>query len=173
VVTFAGQGAEELPLRAVLVVGGMVVLLIVARSRFLDGVMTRVIRRALAHMTRLDISDYQQLLELTHGYAVVRVVAGEGTWLAGRSLRELNVTAEGIVVLNMTLRTGKLVGTPTADIVINVGDELLCYGRAGDLEALSSRKSGADGDREHDEAVGRHAETEQAGHPVDDTGTRT
>ena len=45
----------------------------------------------------------------------------------------------------------------TRDVVVRPGDELLCYGSAEDLEALSARETGPPGDEAHEAAIARHA----------------
>jgi len=159
VLTFTREGGGELGLltRFEIVVGAVVGLYLLARSRLLDRGMTLVIQRALAAATRLELSDYEELLELSHGYAVAHVPVKEGGWMAGKTLAQLDLISEGIVILNMTRRKGTVLGTPTRDTVVRPGDELLCYGRAGDLEALADRQSGPAGTEAHEAATAHHA----------------
>ncbi|HUW58558.1 MAG TPA: TrkA C-terminal domain-containing protein [Planctomycetota bacterium] len=155
VLTFTQHTGQDLLLRFGMVAGGLVVLFLVARSRLVDRMMTKAIQRALAAATRLHIRDYDELLQLERGYAVAQLLVKEGTWLAEKTLRTLNLTGEGIVVLNMT-RSDGTVGTPTPDAVIHAGERLLCYGFSEQLEALSARTPGTVGDDEHARAVDRH-----------------
>lgn len=160
VLTFAERGGGSdmgLLIRLEIVVGAVIGLFLLARSRLLDRGMTIIIQRALAAATRLELSDYEELLELSHGYAVAHVPVKEDGWLAGRTLADLDLISEGIVILNMTRRKGTVLGTPTRDTVVQPGDELLCYGRADDLESLVGRERGPAGDEIHQTAIARHA----------------
>lgn len=157
VLTLVRATQKDLLLHAGLVATGLLALFLVARSRLVDRITTYTIQKALAAATSLRLSDYEKLLQLDRGYAVAKVLAAEDGWIAGKTLRQLNLTGEGIVVLNMTRREGTVLGTPTPDAVIHVGDRLLCYGYAGELEALSARSAGEAGDKEHIHAVQRHA----------------
>jgi hypothetical protein len=159
VLTFTQEVEGDIGLltRFEIVIGSLIGLYLLARSRLLDHAMTIVIRRALAAATRLELSDYEELLELSHGYAVAQLPVKEGAWMSGKALAELDLISEGIVVLNMTRRKGTVLGTPTRNTVVQPGDELLCYGRAGDLEDLAEREGGTAGDEAHEAAIARHA----------------
>ncbi len=98
-ISFAG-GRDQLKSVAVLLVG-VIVLGALAMSRPVDRVLTRVIRRALARWTDLDVRDYAGLLELGEGYTVAELEVEDGDWIAGRELGELTLRDSGIVVLGI------------------------------------------------------------------------
>jgi Trk K+ transport system NAD-binding subunit len=121
--------------------GGVVVLGALALSRPVDRVLTRVIRRALARWTDLDVRDYAGLLELGEGYAVAELEVEETDWLAGRELGELTLRDAGIVVLGIHRRDAAYVGAPEETTTVCPGDVLTVYGLEERVEALDAGRA--------------------------------
>lgn len=65
--------------------------------------------------------------------------------------------------------TPTLIGTATPGTVTGVDDKVLCYGYAEELEALSARQAGCEGDEEHTRAFSRHAARQHVERVQDDT----
>jgi K+/H+ antiporter YhaU regulatory subunit KhtT len=167
VIAFARSNERDLLTRAAFVLGGLILLIIIARSKRVDQVLTRVIQKALASTTRLKVQDYEALLELELGYGVSKIVVRKGGWMADRSPGDLNLTGEGIIILNLIRRNGAVLGTPSADTAICVGDRLVCYGVAEDVARLQMRKAGPEGNRDHAAGLSRHAERRKAEQTVE------
>jgi uncharacterized protein with PhoU and TrkA domain len=76
-----------------------------------------------------------------------------GDWLAGRSLAELALPKEGVLVLGVErAATGKYLGAPTGDTVVAAGDTLILYGQQDTLTELDQREAG--GDKEFKRPIG-------------------
>ncbi len=133
-ISFAG-GRDQLKSVAVLLVG-VIVLGALAMSRPVDRVLTRVIRRALARWTDLDVRDYAGLLELGEGYTVAELEVEDSDWIAGRELGELTLRDSGIVVLGIHRPDDDYVGAPEGSTRICPGDVLTVYGLEERVEAL-------------------------------------
>ncbi len=88
----------------------------------------------------------------THAVRDVRVE--EGDWLGGSALRELDLTAEGVLVLGIRRANGEFLGAPGPDTTIRPGDTVLLYGRESSLDELGYRPHGPAGDAAR---AGRHA----------------
>ncbi|WP_048061372.1 TrkA C-terminal domain-containing protein [Hyperthermus butylicus] len=156
VLTFVGQSAGEAAERAGWLAIGIAGLYLFSRSRVIDRWMSRVIARMLERFTNLRLYDYEQLLGLSKGYSIAMLKVQPGSWLAGRSLRELKLADEGVLVLGIYRRVNGrevYIGAPRGDTVILEGDTLVCYGPEGTLAGLARRLRGPEGDREHLEAV--------------------
>ena len=134
---------------------GLVVISVLWRLKSVDRMVSRWVHYLLSKSTALAIHDYEELLKTQKGYAVAQIQIEQGDWLAGLSLREANLTAEGLVVLNITRSSGSVLGTPTSRTRIQPGHRLLCYGRDEDLAGLSHRPRGAEGDQAHTRALRR------------------
>ncbi len=153
VLGFAGDSTGRAWSRVVLLLGGLVLLLLIARSRLVDRYLTRLIRSILARYTDVDTRDYAGLLDLAGGYSIVELMVREGDWVAGRPLKDLSLRDEGIAVLGIDRGDGSYRGSATGAAVVRPGDTLVLYGRFEQLCVLDSRPAGPEGDRLHADAV--------------------
>ena len=169
VISFAGASGSGGGIRIGIVVGGLAALLAAARSAWVDRRLSRLIARALDRWTDLDTRDYAGLLDLAGPYAVFELQVEPDDWVAGRSLRELGLREEGVVVLGV-YRDHDYIGAPAAPTVLRPDDVVVLYGRDERLCELDRRPAGAEGDRVHDAAVEEEeaaaADRDGARHPV-------
>lgn len=152
--SFAGGNGNLITLVYILVGAAMIV--IFARSRWLNKLVTPLIRRALSETTTLDIRDYSQLLGLHGEYRVSEIDAQAGDWITDGPLRELDLAAEGVLVLGIERSDGSYLGAPGADAEIQPDDTLVVYGQQHRLEELAGREAGDSQARE--DAVEDHEE---------------
>lgn len=134
-------------------IAALAVVLILARSGWVEAMMMRAINWALSRWTDLDARDYMGLLHLGQGYAVDELTLREGDWVAGRPLHELELRSEGVAVLAIVCPTGTYIGTPERDTAPRPHDTLILYGPSERLAELDRRRSGPDGDRAHTDAM--------------------
>lgn len=156
VLTFIGQSKEEATLRLLWLFVGLLIIYLFARSKMIDRGMRWLIKRALERLTNLKIYDYEELLGLSKGYSIGEFKVKEGSWLENKTLRELKINEEGIVVLAIYRKIGeeeKYIGAPNGDTMIMKGDTLICYGPEKAIRNLSQRLRGRIGDEQHKEAI--------------------
>jgi len=146
--------------------GGLGGLWAFARSRYLSRALERLITKALRRWTDLDVRDYVALLHLAAGYAVLEMQVEPGDWLAERTLRELNLSQEGILVLGIRRPNKVFVGAPTGQTRVGVQDTLIIYGPIPRLKEIDCRRAGPDGCRAHEQAVDEQARQLAAQHPA-------
>lgn len=146
-------GPSDQLLRAAVLVGGLMMLGLVATSRWVDRYLSRVIAWALRRWTSLDARDYTSLLGLSGGHAVHELLVEPASWLTGRRLDEIDLPDEGVLVLGIQRAEGDFVGAPRGRTVIDADDKLILYGRVDRLAELQDRVSGASGDAAHQDAV--------------------
>lgn len=132
---------------------GMMALVTLSRSRWVDRRLTGGIRTILRRFTDIEARDLASLLDLAGDYAVSELAICEGDWVAGRTLGELELRDEGAVVLGLTRASGRYVAAPTAGTRVAPGDVLVVYGRGSLLDELDDRRAGAAGDLAHQRAV--------------------
>ena len=86
------------------------------------------------------------------------------SWLAGRTLQDLQLPREGVLVLGITHADRGYEGAPRGDMRIQAGDTLVLYGRSSALAQLGRRRTGPQGAEERARAVEveREVEREQA-----------
>jgi len=141
-----------------LLAAGLVGLWLFAASRWVERHLNRLIAYGLTHWGRLEVRDYVALLQLRDGYAVTELLVEKLDWLADKTLIELKLPTEGVLVLGIQCVDGKYIGAPTADTRINPGDTLVLYGPILRVEELDQRRRGRQGDAAHQEAVTAHEE---------------
>jgi hypothetical protein len=158
-ISFRADTSDTL-VRVVVLVAGLLLITLLAASRPVDRVLTRLIRRALSRFSDLDVRDYSAVLELEGGYTVAELLVEEQDWVAGRRLAEVTLRDEGVVVLGVHRGGGAYVGAPDGDTIVRPGDVLTLYGREERVCELDRRARGADGDAAHATAVREQEEIE-------------
>ncbi|ARA92185.1 hypothetical protein AWN76_002675 [Rhodothermaceae bacterium RA] len=139
--------------RMMVLVAGVILLVLLARSQAFSRLLTSVIKRALGRYTSLDVRDYASLLRLRGDYRIAEIDVEPGSWLASRCLGDLDLAAEGVIVLGVTRGDGTYVGAPGTDLHLVPGDQLIVYGRSHRLIELAERDM-------TDEAAHQHAREE-------------
>ncbi len=61
---------------------------------------------------------YEALLHLAGGHGVAELAVAEGDWVGGRTLRELELREEGVVVLGIARPDGRFLGAPRFDTAV-------------------------------------------------------
>ncbi len=160
---FVGNNEETVSflLRLLVLVAGTAVLWVVASSTFVERVMRQFHIWALKRWTHLDVRDYTGLLRVTRDYAVSELRVRHGDWLEGRTLAELQLPREGIIVLGIERDAGPYVGTPRGDTTVFAGDSLILYGRQDSVLDLDTRRAGMLGNMHHVMAVTRQIDVEE------------
>lgn len=141
-----------------LVFVGILLLILLAKSQWIERRLNVVITWALRRFTDLDVRDYVAILNLQEGYAVTEMRVDPGDWLADKTLIELNLPREGVLILGVNCsRANCYIGAPTAETKIQVGDTIVLYGPIDRLKELDQRRGGRRGEDAHVEAVQEHA----------------
>jgi hypothetical protein len=138
--------------RVAIIVGSMVILWMLSRSRVLETFTYRIIKKALNRFTDLHIKDYVELLNLSGAYEITVLQVREDDWLEGKKLADLELSEEGINLIAIRRKDGKFIGTPGGNTQIKCDDNLIIYGREKTLKNLESRKEGLVGNEEHERA---------------------
>lgn len=140
---------------------GLVFLLILSRSSFVDRKLSVLINRALNKYTYLDVKDYYSLLHLEEDYRVSEIKVRENDWLTNKTLANLKLDAEGLRLLGIKREDGKYIGAPVGNTRIKENDILILYGRTSSIRSIEKRKEGSSGDMEHENAVSEQQQIEK------------
>lgn len=132
---------------------GICLLYIVSYSKWIDHQVSLVVSWALRRWTKLEAQDYSEMLHLAHHYSVVEFPVQEGDWLADRTLMDLRLGDEGVMILGIERASGVYIGAPKGSVVIHPGDDLIVYGKREILLSLERRRAGEQGDEQHQKAV--------------------
>ena len=99
----------------------MVVLWVLAKSRWVEQQLNRPIAFALKRFSRLDVRDYVSLLELANGFAVTELQVKPDDWVANKTLVELEMAREGVLVLGIRHKNADYLGAPSGNAVKHLG----------------------------------------------------
>lgn len=140
VVSFSGSGGGgSLEYRFAYVVVGAIVIVAFAQSKWFDRLLSPVLRRLLAETTTLGDTEYDHLLKLSDGYRVSEFTVKEDGWMVGQSLRDLDLFAEGVVVLGVHRADGQFISPPDPDVTFHTDESLVVYGHKNRVVELSTR----------------------------------
>jgi len=153
-----GDSGIALSIKIPLLVAGVLGLWVLAGSKLVDRLLSRLAERLLSRWTDLEVHDYPGLLHLGGDYRIAELGIEEGGWLDGRPLGEAKIAEEGVVVLGISTSEGEWLGTPGADTMPSAGDTLVVYGQGETIAALQRRRQGAEAEQDHERAVRRHRE---------------
>ncbi|WGF93393.1 cation:proton antiporter regulatory subunit [Aequorivita marisscotiae] len=110
------------------------------KSEWVDRVLSKIINRMLKKYTDLDILDYAAVLHLKDDYKISERKVAEDSWMANKTLMELDLRHEGITVLGIYRADCDYIGSPTGSFEILPRDVLTIYGKAEVIKNLYSRK---------------------------------
>ncbi len=139
--------------QVVLIIAGIYAIWYLSRTRWVDARISRLTGMALRRWTRLDVADYAALLHVGGEYIVTELQVEAGSWLDDRSLRQLALREEGVIVLGVERLDGTYLGVPQGETVLVAGDLLILYSRTNVIMELDRRRRGAAGDAAHAAAV--------------------
>lgn len=153
ILTLGVSGDEEARVdRLIWIVGGVVVLGLLSKSKSIDKWISYLMEKLLKKWTDLDTRDYFSLLKLSGVYAVMEIKVKEGDWLACKNLSACRLPEEGVTVLGIYRDDGGYVGVPSKETEIFPGDTVILYGRSKTLKELDKRRADARGEAAHQEA---------------------
>ena len=155
---FINTEGDQVVRRSVIVTVGLVLVVVLTRMQFLERVLSRFTRWALARWTTLETRDFAQLLRFGHDYGIIELATHPDDWLVDRPLSELGLPAEGVVILGVQRIDGDFIGAPTGRTIIHAEDVVIAYGRVDHLQEVDDRHRGQRGDRAHRVAVQEHQE---------------
>ena len=133
----------------IVLASGLLILLVLVQSKWVESQLNRIIQWALQKWTYIDTRDYVSLLQLTTDFAVTELSVGPNDWLASKTLLELKLPREGVLVLGVRRRDGEYIGAPCADTQIQPFDALIMYGPVERIKELDERRAGRTGDVAH------------------------
>jgi hypothetical protein len=166
VIGFVDVGKEDFAVRVIVLMLGLAILISIALSSWVEHMLSRLVYWALRRYTDMDVKDYASLLQLAGDYVISELFVEDDDWIAGRSLIEMKLNEEGVLVLGIHKRDGTFEGAPRGETEIDPGSTLILYGRAANLKRLDKRRKGIAGNLDHVEAV--HEHKAEGGGPPDE-----
>lgn len=133
--TSTGTVADALQ-RGLILAVGLGVLAYLALSDWVDRYLSRLIEWMLDRMMGFQVRDMHTILNLGGGYMVTRMEVDPSSWLAGETLRTVNLPAEGLIVLAIERPDGEVDYAPGADDCVPPDGCLIVYGPEGHIAQL-------------------------------------
>lgn len=133
---------REALIRLIVILVGLTLLWLAARSRIVTAVIDRSIAFGLRRMGALRALDYEQLLRTHAGYEVAEIAIEHGAWLCGRTIGEAALRQRGINVLSVRRSDGEHIGAPRGETELREGDTLTVYGADTAIERLRADLTG-------------------------------
>lgn len=162
VLSFISAGSSGIAFqRAVILVIGLAFLVFLSKNQWVERQVGKLIDWFLQRYTQLKVVDYHNLLNLQEGYTVSRFKVDEDSWLSDKTLDELDLQAEGVMILCIECSDGSITCAPTGQDTLSSGDMLSVYGRENGLQELRDRRNDTEGEEAHQEAKRKHREEEQ------------
>jgi hypothetical protein len=151
---------EALIFNIAILLGGLVVIYLITRMKIFDRLLSRLIGVFLKRWTKIHSRDYESLLNLSGDFEVISIPIKPDSWLADRTLENLKLADEGILVLGIRREDGYFQGSPRGETEIYIYDQIIAYGREKSLKRLGERRKGTEGDLEHRFEVERQLKLE-------------
>jgi len=143
VLSLLGADESQFWARAGLMSGGLLLLSLVATSKWIDRRLSSLISWALSRWTDLDTRDYANLLHLADGYGVTEVMVQRGGVLDSTSLVDAGLQKMGLQVLGVQRADGGYEGAPGADSILKPGDLVFLYGRNREVSEFCAERANA------------------------------
>jgi hypothetical protein len=168
ILTFtSASGAESSFARLFVLVTALALLWFIATSSWVDRRVSPLVTWALKRWTKIDVRDYARVLHVAGDYGVIELAVRGQDWLAERTLADLQLPDEGVLVLGVQRPNGNYIGAPKGVTKIHTGDTLILYGRSPVLADLDRREGTREGQHAHNQASADQQRVLQKQHQID------
>jgi len=116
--------------------GGLLFLLWLMLSKWVDRQMVRMIAFFLAKYAKIQVADYGHLMHISEDYGISAIPIPKESWLADRNLKNVERNKHGLVLLGIDTPGGDYNGVPSGDNILHAGDVLIVYGLMSKVEPL-------------------------------------
>lgn len=144
------QQTSGLALRIGILAAGLTAIFLLSRSRWVDQRLRGFIAWVLRRTTDIEVRDYAQILHVAGEYVIDELLVESEDWMCERTLGQLRLRDEGVVVLGIE-RRDRYLGTPSSETLLEAGDTLVVYGRRDVIRDLDRRRGGTLGQLAHSE----------------------
>jgi hypothetical protein len=142
VLAFVGQTGKDVVRRGELLLVGLLIIFLVARSKHIYRIMKALIMKALKRWTTLRVYDYEQLFGLGEGYAIAKITVKKNNPFSDKPIKDLKSHLEDILILAIYRKVDRkshFIGAPHGDVILKPGDELICYAKEEIISKSLSR----------------------------------
>ena len=133
----------------IIVIVGMITIWFAINSKWIDKALSKIINRMLKHYTDLVIQDYAAILHLKDDFRISEKIITEKDWMAGKTLKQLNLRQEGLIVLGIDRDGIDYLGSPNGNAMIMIHDVITVYGKAEVIKSIFERRKNYKAEIEH------------------------
>lgn len=144
-----------------IVVAGLAILWWAIRSDWVDRGLSKVINKMLKRYTDINVQDYAAVLHLHDHYHVSELRVEKDSWLANKTLIELELRKEGITVLGIDRDGEDYLGSPSGASKILPEDVITVYGKAEIFKNLYKRNRDLSGEMQHEKYMKKEADRKE------------
>ncbi len=155
VLSFDGASAFGSAQRSLVLAGGALVIVFVARRPIVERALVRLTRRAMRLGHGEESDDRSTITHLGGDHDVIELALRDHDWLTSAELGRLRLKDEGVVVLGLE-RGGVYTSLPDRAERLMPDDVVVVYGPRPVLEDLDRRRQGTGGELAHVDAVMDH-----------------
>lgn len=141
-----------------IVLAGLAVLWWAIRSAWVDRGLSKLINKMLKRYTDINVQDYAAVLHLQDNYHISELRVEEDSWLANKTLIELELRREGITVLGIDRDGEDYLGSPSGASKILPDDVITVYGKAEVFKNLYKRNRDLSGEMQHEKYMKKEAD---------------
>lgn len=155
ILAFNGKETEDVVVIFAMLFVGLVSIIVLVRSKFIAYAMKKLIIDVLERYSHVEVFDYHEILGLGKGFVISAITIEEDSWMLGKELKDLKLDREGTLILSIERKDGNktnFMGAPNGKTIINIGDKIICYGRAEAIKSLTYRDKEI-GDKVHEKLV--------------------
>jgi K+/H+ antiporter YhaU regulatory subunit KhtT len=154
ILTFVNRGDDtSMLLRVSLLISGTSILLYLSQSKWVDKRLSNIIDKFLKKYSSLKVQDYASLMHLSKDYRLAELAVQEKDWISEKTLKDAQLSQEGLLVLGVKRSNGKYIGAPRGSTMISAGDILIVYGRLDEIKNVDIRRKTKYGDKAHIKAI--------------------
>jgi hypothetical protein len=137
----------KIPVKWIPVVNLMIIMLAVLiiykvfTNKKVSDKLTNFLRKRIIKREIFERTTFDELLIATGGYGVSKVDVPTGSFFVDKSLVKAALRSKHDITLLAVTREGVTISNPSADEKIQVGDELICFGKLENIrETFSTQK---------------------------------
>lgn len=131
------------------------------RSKWVDKVLSKIIRKILRKYTDLEVQDYAAVLHMKDDYRISEKKIAEDNWIANKTLKQLGLRNEGITILGIDRVGHDYIGNPTGNFELLPDDLITIYGKEDNITNLYSRKKDFGAEIQHEKSVAKETKRQE------------
>jgi hypothetical protein len=117
--------------------GGILLLLFLTKSRFVDRYLTIIIDCFLDKLLDFKTGHYKELLHLHNNYKIGEFVLPPDNSLINKTFKDNPLKQKGVVILGVKRSDGTYFGSPKDNFIFKENDLLTVYAKKSDIDAIN------------------------------------